>query len=313
MPVLLDFVMTYLIFVIVAAVLFAIAGITGLTYNTVNILVYYLLIPLSWAFMGDKIIQWRLPWLTMAWTAVWIVIFVATLGCFQQWCDWAFARSVDFLNWFKVLKWNYYVASVYICVWLPLIVYAVLAALLFWRHPQWHWQPWAIGTAGVLAVCWIAWWTIMTFGVKLEPQHPRSGHAYVLSEAERTEINAATAGMTEKQIVDFAMRYTCDKLDFALKKTYDMQSGEGNCITYAAMYTAVANQAFRHNNMDTPARHDVGFIKLFGIDLCQKAGKRGGGYFADHDFVTISTPECSYSIDPSIKDVLGYDLKTRTE
>lgn len=43
------------IFNIVAGVEYAIARMTGLTYNEVNIIVYYLLMPLSWAAMVDYI------------------------------------------------------------------------------------------------------------------------------------------------------------------------------------------------------------------------------------------------------------------
>lgn len=303
--------MTYVIFAIVAAMLMGIARLTGLTYNTVNILAYYLLIPLSWAWMSDKIVGWRLPWLSMAWTAIWIVVFIATAGHFQSWCDWAFQRSVDFLLWFKHFKWNYYVASVYICFWLPLIIYVVLAWLLIRQHPGCHWQPWAIGFVAFLAVCWVAWWGLMTFGVKLVPQHQRTGYAYALTADEARQIAVDTKGMTADEIVDYAMKYTGKRLDFAFSPTYAMQPGEGNCINYSAMCSAVANHAFRKNGIDARARHDVGTLTLFGTDLCAKAGLIGGGFFADHDFVTINTPTSSYSIDPSIKDVIGYNLKTR--
>ena len=40
------------IFAIVAGVEHIIAKVTGMTYNEVNIIVYYLLIPLSWAVIG---------------------------------------------------------------------------------------------------------------------------------------------------------------------------------------------------------------------------------------------------------------------
>lgn len=49
--------MTYIIFALVTIILAGIARLMKLTYNTINILVYYLLIPLSWAYMGDKIID----------------------------------------------------------------------------------------------------------------------------------------------------------------------------------------------------------------------------------------------------------------
>lgn len=44
------------IFALVASSLLWIGGKTGLTYNEVNILVYYLFIPLSWTIMLDCLI-----------------------------------------------------------------------------------------------------------------------------------------------------------------------------------------------------------------------------------------------------------------
>ena len=43
------------VFAVVAGIEHIIAKLTGLTYNEVNIIVYYLLIPLSWAVMIDYI------------------------------------------------------------------------------------------------------------------------------------------------------------------------------------------------------------------------------------------------------------------
>ena len=51
------------IFVVVAGIEPVIAKLTGSTYNEVDIVVYYLMIPLSWAVMADYIC--RLPFLTL--------------------------------------------------------------------------------------------------------------------------------------------------------------------------------------------------------------------------------------------------------
>ncbi len=49
--------MMKIIFTIVMSALKAIASLTHTTYNEVNIIVYYLIIPLSWAIMIDIIIK----------------------------------------------------------------------------------------------------------------------------------------------------------------------------------------------------------------------------------------------------------------
>lgn len=115
-------------FAVVANGLMAIGRRTGLIYNEVNILVYYLLIPLSWAVMFD--VWLGLPVATALVLIVWAGIFVAKRHNFSTWCDRAFMRSVDFLNWFNHWGGNYVLNSVIICVIIPLIIYGLLIWLL---------------------------------------------------------------------------------------------------------------------------------------------------------------------------------------
>ena len=112
------------IFAIVAGVEHIIAKVTGMTYNEVNIIVYYLLIPLSWAVMIDYITM--MPFLTPMYIIAWIVFLWKDPMKFRDRCDWAFDKSVDFLLWFKKIGWNYIVSSVIICVVIPALVYAEL-------------------------------------------------------------------------------------------------------------------------------------------------------------------------------------------
>ena len=112
------------VFAIVAGIEHVIAKVTGLTYNEVNIIVYYLLIPLSWAVMIDFITM--LPLLSPMYIMGWIVFLWKDPMRFRDRCDWAFGKSVDFLLWFKKIGWNYIVSSVIICVVVPALVYAEL-------------------------------------------------------------------------------------------------------------------------------------------------------------------------------------------
>ena len=115
-------------FAAVANSLLLIGKKTGLTYNEVNILVYYLLIPLSWSVMFDCWVG--IPITSAALMCVWTGIFIATRHKFKEWCDRAFQDSVNFLNWFNRWGGNYVLNSVIICVLLPLLVYGVLIWLL---------------------------------------------------------------------------------------------------------------------------------------------------------------------------------------
>ena len=112
------------VFAIVAGIEHVIAKVTGLTYNEVNIIIYCLLIPLSWAVMIDFITM--LPLLSPMYIVGWIVFLWKDPMRFRDRCDWAFGKSVDFLLWFKKIGWNYIVSSVIICVVVPALVYAEL-------------------------------------------------------------------------------------------------------------------------------------------------------------------------------------------
>ena len=104
------------------------AKLTGKTYREINIIVYYLIIPLSWCIMLDYIIG--LPITTPIWILLWVYIFWSKRKFFRQWCDVAFQLSVDFLLKFQRIGWNYWVASVIIGVVVPLIFYVVLILLM---------------------------------------------------------------------------------------------------------------------------------------------------------------------------------------
>ena len=112
------------IFAVVAGVEHIIAKLTGSTYNEVNIIVYYLLIPLSWTVMIDYLT--KLPFLSPMFVLAWIVFLWKDPMKFRDRSDWAFMKSVDFLLWFKKVGWNYIVSSVIICVIIPILVYVEL-------------------------------------------------------------------------------------------------------------------------------------------------------------------------------------------
>ena len=116
------------VFGIVAAGLNLIAKALHMTYNEINIIVYYLIIPLSWCIMLDYIIG--LPITTPIWILLWIYIIWSKRKFFKEWCDAAFKLSVDFLLKFQRIGWSYWKASVIICVVVPIIIYAVLILMM---------------------------------------------------------------------------------------------------------------------------------------------------------------------------------------
>lgn len=97
---------------------------TGMTYNEINIIVYYLIVPLTWTILFD--IGLRLPITTPILLLVWLCIWLGKRKHFKTWCDVAFNISAQFLLSFKRVGWNYEKSSVIICVIVPIIIYLLL-------------------------------------------------------------------------------------------------------------------------------------------------------------------------------------------
>lgn len=116
----------------VANLLIQIARFSGLTYNEINIICYYFLIPLSWTILFDIFVGQ--PYTTILLSLIWVGVIVFKRKVFREWCDWLFRRSVDFLLWFNRWGGNYTLNSVVICVLFPIIIYAVLISLLIWKY-----------------------------------------------------------------------------------------------------------------------------------------------------------------------------------
>jgi len=119
--------MNHKIFKIVANFLFFVSNKTKLTYNEINIILYYLIIPFSWLFLLDVIFNFHYLKIAFA-----IFIFGFFVGCrnFKNYSDWLFDKSVSFLNYFNRFGSNYIISSVWICVSLPIVVYAILIFLI---------------------------------------------------------------------------------------------------------------------------------------------------------------------------------------
>ena len=112
----------------IAEVLYKGASTIGITYNEINIIVYYLLIPLTWTIMLDFFIG--TPIITYALIFIWFGIKIGTWGRFHEWSDWAFMRSVDLLYFFNRWGGNYVLNSVIICVLVPIVIYIGLILLM---------------------------------------------------------------------------------------------------------------------------------------------------------------------------------------
>lgn len=116
------------VFNAVALTLNWIATATGFTYNEINIIIYYIILPFIYVALIDRIMHKHI--LKVAYVLAWIAV-LCLVRDFAAFCDALFNRSVDFLRLFSHVGLDYVSASVVICVILPAIAFAVLLLFAF--------------------------------------------------------------------------------------------------------------------------------------------------------------------------------------
>lgn len=112
----------------VARTLDWVASVTGFTYNEINIIAYYIVLPFVYVVLLDRIIHKHV--LKIAY----VLVCAAILGSvrnFSAFCDVLFKVSVDFLLLFSAVGLDYVAASVVICVILPAMVFVALLLVAF--------------------------------------------------------------------------------------------------------------------------------------------------------------------------------------
>ena len=113
------------IFIVVRDILVWLANISGFSYMAVNIIVYYFVIPFIYFIILDQILGahfFKISFLII------ISVTLLRIRDFELFSDWLFGKSADFLRSFSSIGMNYTVASVVICVFIPI---ALLLVLLF--------------------------------------------------------------------------------------------------------------------------------------------------------------------------------------
>ena len=111
------------IFIVVRDILVWLANISGFSYMAVNIIVYYFVIPFIYFIILDQILgahYFKISFLII------ISVTLLRIRDFELFSDWLFRKSADFLRSFSSIGMNYIVASVVICVFMPLAVLLVL-------------------------------------------------------------------------------------------------------------------------------------------------------------------------------------------
>ena len=111
-------------------ILMTISDSTGFTYKEINIIVWFIIIPLSWMLLLDKIYQLRLFTILFSLLVAITIFFIPN---FTELCDWLFQKSVDFLNLFNTVGSNYVASSVIICLLIPIVIYVILKRKAFFK------------------------------------------------------------------------------------------------------------------------------------------------------------------------------------
>jgi hypothetical protein len=111
------------LFNLVYELLMFLADLTGFSYKEVNIIIWYIIIPLSWAVLLDKIVKKQ--YFKLSLLLVIITTFII-IDSFSEFSEMLFNTSADFLRSFNALGSNYTNSSVIICILIPIIIYYFL-------------------------------------------------------------------------------------------------------------------------------------------------------------------------------------------
>ncbi|HSJ03210.1 MAG TPA: hypothetical protein VK956_12190 [Verrucomicrobium sp.] len=107
------------------------AALTGFTYKEINVIVFYILVPAVCLALVDKIL--RKPLCTALFLILLLSVY-ALVADLPRFAERVFDGSVGFLLAFSNFGISYDLASVVICVIIPLLVFIVLLYLAF---PDW--------------------------------------------------------------------------------------------------------------------------------------------------------------------------------
>lgn len=104
------------VFLITVKILLIIASKLRLTYNEVNILIWYIILPVLWGALLSILLHTAILFIIVA-------LYAIVLGCNLRKCsDKLFQKSVQFLQQFNKIGLNYTQASVIVCLVLPFAV-----------------------------------------------------------------------------------------------------------------------------------------------------------------------------------------------
>ena len=108
--------------------LIRISEISGLSYTEINIILYFVVLPLIYFILLDKLIGKHF---FKAGYFLLIILLIIFSRNFLYFSNRLFDKAVAFLEWFEIIGLNYVQASVIFCVIFPFIILTVLIAFVY--------------------------------------------------------------------------------------------------------------------------------------------------------------------------------------
>ena len=105
---------------------------TGLTYQEINIVVYYIITPFVYLFLLDKVFNFH--YLKIGFASI-VFLFLLFISDFERFSFNAFIASQHFLQSFSWMGLHYIGASVIFCVVLPFLFLLLLISLVYNKKP----------------------------------------------------------------------------------------------------------------------------------------------------------------------------------
>ena len=94
----------------------------------------------------------------------------------------------------------------------------------------------------------------------------------------------------------------------------DLDNGKANCVGYAILCSRICNYAFQANGMAYRAKPVVGYVSLYGVNLCRLlqaiAPQRWKNFVKDHGFVELKREDRTLFFDASLYDFNLYCTTT---
>ena len=107
------------------------AEITKLTYEEINIIIWFIAIPAIYMYMIDRIISTNYFKIGYG---ILVILTLVIISDFEDFSKTIFKKSANFLHWFEFLGINYIQASVLICVLLPILIVGLLVIIIRKRN-----------------------------------------------------------------------------------------------------------------------------------------------------------------------------------